>query len=479
MAETDVSEKDPRVLVVDDDLHFLELYKRILRRQNVALDTASCGAEGLALAQAKEYAAILLDISLGDMDGFEVARQIRANPKAKHTPILFLTAHRQDQLGMEEGYAIGAVDYLFKPFNPLALQTKVDFFIELFLKSKRLEVLVKERTREIVRLKEQLEAENVYLREEIKTISHHEILGCSKAIQRVLAAVKQVAGTPTTVLVLGETGSGKELLARAIHEQSPRQPRSMVKVNCAALPTNLIESELFGREKGAFTGAHTSAAGRFELADGSSLFLDEIGELPLELQTKLLRVLQEGQFERVGSTKTLKVDVRLITATNRDLGRAVREGRFREDLYYRLNVFPITVPPLRERREDIPILVRAFVQEFATRMSKRIQTIPRKALDMLTQYNWPGNVRELRNIVERAMILSPGPALQVELPQFANYPDPVSGRLKDVERDHILAVLDKVNWRIRGSQGAAEILALKPTTLEARMKKLGLERIKR
>lgn len=494
------------ILLVDDEPLYLEIYQRILQNRPLAFDIAHSGAEALEMLAAndKEYAVALLDISLGDMEGYEVARRLRATETGRHTPILFATAHRTDNESIEQGYAIGAVDYLFKPFRQLALETKVDFFVELYHKSKRLEETVAERTgelsqavaqlkdevrqreqrevelkqalTEIQRLKAQLEAENIYLREEIDTASHHELLGRSRAISRVVEAAEQVARTDSIVLILGETGSGKELLARAIHESSRRKNRPMVKVNCAALPGNLIESELFGHEKGAFTGAHATAAGRFEIADGSTLFLDEIGELPLELQAKLLRVLQEGTFERVGSNKTIKVNVRVVTATNRDLAKAVREGRFREDLYYRLNVFPITMPPLRERLEDVPILVRAFVQEFSTRMSKEIQSIPRKTMDLLMKYDWPGNVRELRNVVERAMILSAGPALRVEVPQLANLPTSALSTLHDVERQHINAVLEKTGWRIRGRQGASEILALKPTTLEARMKKLGITR---
>ena len=332
---------------------------------------------------------------------------------------------------------------------------------------------------EIRELKDRVELENAYLRQEITVSRPHEgVVGESAAIKRVLSQVEQVAGTAAAVLLLGETGVGKELIARALHRLSQRHDRALVKVNCAALPSALVESELFGREKGAYTGALTRQAGRFEVANGSTIFLDEIGELPLELQAKLLRVLQDGELERLGSTRTIKVDVRVIAATNRDLANEIRAGRFREDLFYRLNVFPIAVPPLRERQEDIPLLVWAFVREFEVTMGKRIETIPRKSLDALVAYPWPGNVRELRNVIERAMIVSSGAALRVEIPAGPESlsPEDDGSRLAEVERRHILAVLERARWRIRGPQGAANVLGLKPTTLEARMAKLGIKR---
>ena len=331
---------------------------------------------------------------------------------------------------------------------------------------------------EVQGLREKLEAENVYLREEVKwTQNRGDIVGSSAAIRGSLVQATQVADADTTVLILGETGVGKELLAQTIHDAGPRKHRPLVKVNCATLPATLIEAELFGREKGAYTGALTKQVGRFELADGSSIFLDEIGDLPTELQVKLLRVLQTGEFERLGSPKTIKVDVRVIAATNRDLQRAVRDGSFRQDLFYRLNVFPITVPPLRERREDIPQLVWTFVTELGERMGKRIDHIPRKALDAFQQHDWPGNVRELRNAIERAMIMTAGSTLRVELPQAHVAPTATAPKtLQDVERQHILRVLREVGWRVGGPGGAAAILGLDRTTLQSRMKKLGIQR---
>jgi PAS domain S-box-containing protein len=330
---------------------------------------------------------------------------------------------------------------------------------------------------EVKQLKGRIELENIYLREEIAVKhKHEEIIGESEAIQKVLSQAEQVAEADTTVLVLGETGTGKELLARAIHNISARKARPMIKVNCAALPPTLIETELFGREKGAYTGALTKQKGRFELADGSTIFLDEISELPLELQPKLLRVLQEGRFERVGSSKTITVNARIIAATNQDLSQAVRSGRFREDLFYRLNVFPITVPPLRERQEDIPMLVWAFVKEFEETMAKRIKSIPRKSMEALQHYPWPGNVRELRNVIEQAMIITKDEVLNIRVPTLSDLATEPEIKLVDVERNHILKILQKTGWRIKGRNGAAELLGLHPATLYSKMKRLGIER---
>ncbi len=335
-----------------------------------------------------------------------------------------------------------------------------------------------EANKRIVTLKEQLEQENVYLQEEIVVERNHfEVIGRSEPIRRVLMKAEQVAPTVSAVLLLGETGTGKELIARAIHRNSKRKDRLMVKVNCAALPASLVESELFGREKGAFTGALTREIGRFELAHDSTIFLDEIGELPLELQAKLLRVLQEGEFERLGSSRTIHVDARLIAATSRDLEAAVRAGKFREDLYYRLNVFPIHIPPLRERRDDIPILTWHFLRELGNRMGRQIESVRTGTMTSFQNYSWPGNVRELRNVIERHLITNPGPAFEAELPEAIRVTaHDGGGTLEEVEKNHILRVLELTSWRVRGQDGAAEILNLKATTLESRMKKLGIAR---
>jgi len=334
---------------------------------------------------------------------------------------------------------------------------------------------LQERVAEVEELRRRLELENLYLREEVKLVHQHgDIVGESPAIRAVLAQVERVAGTGASVLLLGETGTGKELIAQRIHDLSSRRARSMIHVNCAALPPTLMESEIFGREKGAYTGALTREVGRFELADGTTLFLDEVGELSLDLQAKLLRALESGEFERVGSSRTRKVDVRVVAATNRDLAAEVREGRFRKDLFYRLNVFPIRVPALRERREDVPLLVWAFVEELARSTGTNIERVPQRAMERLQQYDWPGNVRELRNVVERSMILSHGGALQPALPEAGESMVEETHTLDEVQRRHIRRIVDACGGRISGPGGAAERLGMKPTTLRSRMERLGL-----
>jgi formate hydrogenlyase transcriptional activator len=333
---------------------------------------------------------------------------------------------------------------------------------------------------EIKELKGRLEKENVCIREEVKLEhQHREVIGDSEGTRRVLKQVEQVAPTDSTVLVLGETGTGKELIARTIHEHSRRKGRVMVKVNCAALPASLIESELFGREKGAYTGALTREIGRFELANGSTLLLDEVGELPIELQSKLLRVLQEGEFERLGCPKTIKVDVRVIAATSKNLQQAVHEGKFREDLFYRLNIFPIMIPPLRERHDDIPPLVWHFVNDLGQRMGRSIETIQGSTMEAFKRYYWPGNVRELRNMIERFLITNTDTVFRAKLPTFeAASASAHTQTFEEVERHHILHIMELVGWRVRGEGGAAQLLGLKPTTLESRMQKLGIARHK-
>jgi len=331
----------------------------------------------------------------------------------------------------------------------------------------------------IEQLTERLRAENIELKQVMtREGGFVEIVGQSPAIDYVFFRVGQVAPQDTTVLLLGETGSGKGMVARAIHRRSSRKDRPMITVNCTALPANLIESELFGREKGAFTGAHARQMGRFELADGGTIFLDEIGEMPLELQVKLLRVIQDGEFERLGSPRTIKVDVRIIAASNRILEEEVKAGRFREDLFYRLSVFPITIPPLRKRSEDVPLLVNHFVAKFNKKIGKQVTSVAKETLAALQNYGWPGNVRELESIIERAIITSPGNVLKV-MERFESLCQPETRDVKalaDLERDHILQVLQKTDWRIEGKAGAAVLLDINPSTLRARIRKYGIHR---
>src|SRR2546425_5533033 len=346
--------------------------------------------------------------------------------------------------------------------------------------------------REISELTDKLAQEKLYLEEEIRSeMNFAEIVGKSSALRKVLKRVETVAPTDSTVLIYGETGAGKELVARAIHDFSPRKSKAFVKLNCAAIPTGLLESELFGHERGAFTGAIAQRIGRFEVANGGTIFLDEIGEIPLELQTKLLRVLQEREFERLGSSRTLRTDARLIAATNRDLEAMVAEQKFRSDLFFRLNVFPIQVPPLRERHGDIPLLVRHFAQQFSKRMNRVIETIPSAAMDALSRYHWPGNIRELQNVIERAVIISSGPVLSIDVTDLkfpkAGLPaeKPASSKstngalhnvLEETERQQILNALKECNWVVAGPNGAAAHLAMKRSTLQLRMQKLGIAR---
>ena len=335
---------------------------------------------------------------------------------------------------------------------------------------------------EIKRLKDRLQAENIYLQQEVaREYNFGEIIGHSNILSNVFLKVEQVASMNSTVLLLGETGTGKGVLARAIHSSSARRARPMITVNCAALPMSLIESELFGRERGAFTGADSRQIGRFELADGGTIFLDEIGELPLELQSKLHRFIQDGELERLGSPRTIKIDVRIIAATNKDLKEEIRAGRFREDLFYRLNVFPIMMPPLRERKEDIPLLVNHFVTKFNKKIGKKIEYVSKETVNTLQEYRWPGNVRELESVIERAVITSQGSALQVlDLFDTARSEDDLMGQevkaLALMERDHIIQALRKTGWRISGRSGAALLLGLNPSTLRARIKRLGIVR---
>jgi formate hydrogenlyase transcriptional activator len=409
-----------------------------------------------------------------------LSRNLAIEPRLPGDEILFLGGVRSYLIVplIARDQAIGAV--LLASFEPDRYATEDVPFLEGVARQIALAVENMRAYEEIARLRLRLQEESRYLQEEIKTEHNfEEITGQSPGMKQVFKMIETVAPTDATVLIIGETGTGKELVARALHNLSSRRQQALVKVNCAALPAGLIESELFGHEKGAFTGAVARRVGRFELAHEGTLFLDEIGDLPSELQPKLLRVLQEGEFERVGGSHTIRVDVRVIAATNRDLEQAIQASRFRADLYYRLSVFPIRLPPLRDRPEDIPLLIGYFAQKYGRRLGKRIPTVSPGALQLLGGYQWPGNVRELENVVERALILSQGTPLDLSgwLPRPSTAP-PERGTqtLEQIEREHILAVLEGTGWRVSGDGGAASVLGMKPTTLEARMKKLRIAR---
>lgn len=508
------------VLIVDDDPENLYLLESILSGIGHRIISAQNGKLALERLKTETPELIISDILMPELDGFQFCRVVKEDEKLRTIPFVFYTASYTDNQDEELGLKLGADLFLCKPMEPekfiLAIQKVIDKakkpaqgneaspygekeLLKLFnarlvkkLEEKlaeleaevavrrQAELDLKKALEELEALKNRIEEENVYLQEEIK-LSHNftEIIGNSKPLVKMLEEVEQVSKTDATVLILGETGTGKELVARAINELSDRNKKTLVKVNCSALPPNLIESELFGHEKGAFTGALSQKIGRFELAHYGTLFLDEIGDLPLDIQVKLLRVLQEGEFERLGSSKTIKVDVRIIAATNRDLNQMVQQGRFREDLFYRLNVFPIYCPPLRERRSDIGLLTNYFVNKYSQKLGKKINTIPKKIMSTLINYDWPGNVRELENIIERALVTSKGSTLQIG-DWFHSAPISDEGEpllsLDEMEKRHILTVLEKTRWRIRGANGAAEILGVRPTTLESRMKRLGIRR---
>ncbi len=415
------------ILIVDDMPNNISVLYETLTRFNYKVLVARDGKSAIEQAGLAQPDLILLDVMMPGMDGFETCRRLKHQETTGAIPVLFMTA-LSETIDKVNGFNMGAVDYITKPFQLQEVLARINTHLTLRQLQRdlqdanaRLETRVAERTEslskalaEVEALKNQLQAENTYLREEIKQAGNFdEIISQSKAFGKVLRQVEQVAPTHTSVLILGESGTGKELLARAVHNRSSRKNKPLVKINCAALPATLIESELFGHEKGAFTGATNQKIGRFELADGGTIFLDEIGEMPIDLQSKLLRVLQEGEFERVGSAKTLKVNVRVIAATNRDLEKEIGEGRFREDLYYRLNVFPIQSLPLRERREDIPLLVRHFCTKHGPGIGRQIEVIPQEVIDTLMDYHWPGNIRELENVIERSLIISSGRKLEL------------------------------------------------------------------
>ncbi len=491
------------VLVVDDVVENIGVLVECLKRERYRVLVAQDGASALERARNGRPDAILLDVMLPGIDGFEICRRLKADPITQSIPVIFITAldDTQDKI---KGFSTGGTDYLTKPFQYEEVVARVNTHVslrrsrlELEEAKARLEERVRDRTaelqralREVEQLKERLQAENDYLQTELGA-RPRTIVGESVAIRALLGNVARVGVTDATVLIAGETGVGKELVARAIHDASRRRDRTMVMLNCAAISSGLVENELFGHVKGAYTGATDRHIGRFQLADGGTLFLDEVTELPLETQVKLLRVLQEREFEPVGSSQTQRVDVRLIAASNRNLEVEVREGRFRADLFYRLNVFPIAVPALRERIDDIPLLIRHFVDNLARRMGRSITHIEARDIERLQTYPWPGNVRELQNVIERAIVYSTEGRLVLDwfdAPQantrsataettvVAGSGSAPGMRLADVERDHILTLLRRTGGVIEGPRGVAKLLDMKPSTARHRIRKLGIRK---
>jgi DNA-binding NtrC family response regulator len=479
------------ILVVDDTPANLRLLTDLLAQHGYRVRPASDGALALKSVAAKTPDLILLDVSMPDMDGYEVCRRLKADEKQRRIPVIFISAFGDTQQKVA-GFEAGGVDYITKPFEAEEVLARVRTHLQL----RRAEELQRA-FEEIAALKSQLELRNDYLQEEVlEAKAFGNLVGQSAALKHIVNQIDLVAPTEASVLILGETGTGKELVAHETHQRSARKDGPLVRVNCASIPHELFESEFFGHVRGSFTGAVKDRAGRFETAEGGTIFLDEVGEIPLDIQNKLLRVLQEKRYERVGDDRTRRADVRIIAATNRDLKQAVAAGRFREDLYYRLNVFPIQVPPLRERLDDIPLLAKHFV-ELSTRDLKCARPrLTRAAVTKLQSYDWPGNIRELRNVIERAVILARGGALDFDLPIAAPSSPPLrpiarvkaqedtqaepefltEAELQRRERDNLLAILQKANWKIKGPAGAAELLGVKPTTLLSRMAKWGLKK---
>jgi len=441
----------PLIYVVDDDASVREALSSLIRSVGLRVEAFASAQEFLAHPQADAPSCLVLDVQLPGLSGLDLQQELA---KADiQIPIVFLTGHGDIPTSVRAIKA-GALEFLTKPFNDEDLLDAIQQGIARNQRAPK-------------------------QKEDLATHKFGDIVGKSAALRNVLNQVEVVAPTDSTVLLLGETGTGKEVIARAILNVSSRSNRPFVKLNCAAIPSGLLESELFGHEKGAFTGAVSQKIGRFELANGGTLFLDEVGDIPLELQPKLLRVLQEQEFERLGSTRTVRVDVRLIAATNRDLEEMVAEKQFREDLYFRLNVFPIRIPPLRERSEDISLLVQYYVDKYSQRMNKRIDVVPQETMAALCRFSWPGNIRELQNLIERAVIMTPGNVLQIQvsdLQESNRILSSMAGTLEDVERQRILQALREAGAVIGGPHGAAVRLGLKRTTLLSKMQKLGIAR---
>lgn len=478
-----------KVLYVDDEQDNLITFKMGLRKWFDVIVTTN-PREALQMAQNPEVSVLVTDQRMPVITGLQLAgKLLKIRPEL---PVVMLTAYDDRDVMLEAIHLGGVFGYVLKPWDFDDLKQIIQNAIRTFQLRQENKELVAGLTRknqelekayaEILQMKKKLEEENVLIKEDLNQfIGPGEIVGKSKALMKVLKQIHQAAETNSSVLLLGETGTGKELFARLVHKLSSRKDNLLVSINCSAIPETLIESELFGHEKGAFSGAVNTKHGKFEIANGGSLFLDEIGELPLAVQPKLLRVLQEYEFERVGGNKTIKTNFRLVAATNRNLEDAVEKGRFRDDLFYRLNIFPVEIPPLRERMEDLPLLVEFFVEKLNRRTGKKIQTVPRSTISTLMNYHWPGNIRELSNVVERAHVLSENSKLIVGEwfkpgGQKLQHRTNTVLTLNEVTRDHIVKTLELVGWRVRGNNGAAHLLGLNPSTLESRMKKLGITR---
>jgi DNA-binding NtrC family response regulator len=446
------------LLLVDDDETNREVLSVRLEGFGYVVALAANGKQALELVEKQHFDLVLLDIMMPEVNGFEVLRSLRGCHSLTELPVIMATARDRSE-DVVRALQQGANDYVTKPYDFPVLLARIQ--TQLALK--------------------RAVAQVGYLREEIESSGYFdEIVGQSQALREVLDKVKRVAPTDARILITGESGTGKELLARAIHHASGRRGQPLVKVNCGAIAPTLVESELFGHEKGAFTGAHDRRIGRFELANGGTIFLDEVGELPLETQVKLLRVLQENELERVGSSRSQKVDVRVIAATNRNLADAVKAKTFREDLFYRLHVVPLKMPALRERREDIPLLIAYFLDRFSKKLGKQFHGVSEEMMPQLLAYGWPGNVRELQNVLERAAVLADGPWLTMDDPLQSPLDEPAlssaPSNLNQVQRDHILRILKDTHGVIEGKDGAAAVLGLRPSTLRSRMQRLGITR---
>ena len=464
------------ILYIDDEPHNLTTFKATFKWDYKIL-TAQSALEGFDILDTNDVHLIISDQRMAGLSGIEFFKEVKKRfPKPQR---IILTAYNELAILLQAINECGIYRYITKPWNESEFKKVIEDTLEVYQLRRDKEQL----EQQLILANEKLTAENSYLREEIEQEQFtKKIITQNETYKKTLALLKKVAATRTSVLISGETGTGKELMARAVHRLSRRSDKPFIKVNCAAIPENLIESEFFGHEKGSFTGAIQKRTGRFELADGGTLFLDEIGELPINLQTKLLRVLQEGEFERIGGAKTIKVDVRIIAATNRNLKKEIAAHNFREDLFYRLNVFPLNALPLRERKEDIPILVHHFLEKHASRVNKKITTVESIIMAQLMNYNYPGNIRELENVIERFMITSTGNELDLSdwnpvNATLADFGDDFM-TLSEVEKKHITTALENSHWKIFGEDGAAKKLGMNPKTLSWRIKKEGIERPK-